>query len=74
MEPKIVRKGAMAIAGISGRGDETGKVWNEFLELDKTNPLSSKDSEEGYEIRIYSGEKGPGEVHVTFIFMAPLSP
>jgi predicted transcriptional regulator YdeE len=63
MEPKIIRKEAFWVAGISGGGDETGKAWEAFTKLNKVNPLKNKVSEEGYEVRIYSGE-GPGRVHV----------
>ena len=63
MEPKIFSKGTLLIAGVTGSGDETGKAWEAFTKLNKINPLQNKAGEEGYEIRMYSGE-GPGEVHV----------
>ena len=63
MEPKIFSKEALIIAGVTGSGDETGKVWEAFMKLDKINALKNKAGEVGYEIRTYPGE-GPGEVHV----------
>jgi len=63
MEPKIFSKEALLIAGVTGSGDETGKAWGAFTKLNKINPLQNKVGEDGYEIRMYSGE-GPGEVHV----------
>jgi predicted transcriptional regulator YdeE len=64
MKPKIIRKEAFIVAGVTGSGDETGKAWEAFMKLDKINPLKNKVGEEGYEIRMYSGGEGPGEVHV----------
>ena len=64
MEPKIISKKALLIAGVSGSGDETGKAWEAFMKLNKINPLKNQVGEEGYEIRMYPGGEGPGEVHV----------
>jgi len=64
MEPKIFSKEALLIAGVSGSGDETGKVWEAFMKLDKVSPLQNKVGEIGYEIRMYPGGVGPGEVHI----------
>ena len=63
MEPKILSKEALAIAGVSGSGNKTGEVWKKFMELNRTNPLKNKEGKEEYEIRMYPGE-GPGEVHI----------
>jgi predicted transcriptional regulator YdeE len=64
MMPKLVTREAMCIAGVSGKGDETGKAWAAFVKLDQNKPLPNKLSEDGYEIRLQSDEQGPGEVHV----------
>jgi predicted transcriptional regulator YdeE len=64
MEPKIIKKEAFIVAGVTGSGDETGKVWEAFMKLNKINPLKNQVGEEGYEIRMYPGGEGPGEVHV----------
>ena len=63
MKPKMVKKEALLIAGISGAGDETAKAWDAFRKLDELNPLKNKAGEGRYEIRMYPAE-GPGEVHV----------
>ena len=34
------------------------------MKLNKIDPLKNKVGEEGYEIRMYPGGEGPGEVHV----------
>ena len=62
MEPDIFSKEALIIAGVTGSGDETGKVWETFMKLNKVHPLENKVGETGYEMRMYQGE-GPGEVH-----------
>lgn len=64
MEPKIFSKEAFLIAGVAGSGDETAKVWRTFMKLDKINPLKNQIGEEGYEVRMYPGEEGPGKIFV----------
>jgi len=64
MEPKIIKKEAFIIAGVTGSGDETGKVWEAFMKLNKISPLKNQVGEDGYEIHMYPGGEGPGEVHV----------
>jgi len=62
MEPKIFAKETLLIAGVSGNGNETGKLWDAFSRLNRTNPLSNKASEDGYEIRFR--ENGESKCHV----------
>jgi predicted transcriptional regulator YdeE len=64
MEPKIIKKEAFLIAGVPGSGDETAKVWQTFMKLEKMNPLKNQVGEAGYEVRMYPGEEGPGKIHV----------
>ncbi|HEY95268.1 MAG TPA: GyrI-like domain-containing protein [Dehalococcoidia bacterium] len=64
MEPKIYEKEAMIIAGVSGSGDETGKVWGDYMKLEKLNPLKNTVEEVGYEVRTYPGGVGPGYIHI----------
>jgi predicted transcriptional regulator YdeE len=64
MEPKIIKKEAFLIAGVPGSGDETAKVWETFMRLEKMNPLKNQVGEVGYEVRMYHGEEGPGKIHV----------
>ncbi|UCC17263.1 MAG: GyrI-like domain-containing protein [Dehalococcoidales bacterium] len=64
MEPKLYEKEAMIIAGVSGNGDETGKVWEDYMKLEKLNPLKNTLDAAGYEVRIYPGGTGPGKVHI----------
>jgi predicted transcriptional regulator YdeE len=64
MKPKILSKEAFIVAGVTGSGDETGKVWEAFMKLNKINPVKNQVGEEGYEIRMYPDAGGPGEVHV----------
>jgi predicted transcriptional regulator YdeE len=64
MEPKIINKEAFLMAGVAGGGDETGKVWQTYMKLEKINPLKNQVGEFGYEVRMYPGEEGPGKVFV----------
>lgn len=64
MKPKIITKEAFLIAGVSGSGDETAKVWQTFMKLEKMNLLKSQVGEVGYEVRMYPGGEGLGKIHV----------
>jgi predicted transcriptional regulator YdeE len=66
VEPKIIQKEAMVIAGVAGSGDETGKCWEAFMKIQKMHPLTNQvyeDGVEGYEVRLHPTE-GMGKVHV----------
>lgn len=62
MNPRIIKKKSLRIAGVSGDGNRTGEVWNAFLTLDREQPAGDKVSESGYELRFYDG--GACTVHV----------
>ena len=64
MKPKVYTREAFLVAGVNGSGDETAKAWEAFMKLSKINPLKNQVGEEGYEIRMYRSEEGPGKVHV----------
>ena len=53
MNPKIVKKDAMIIAGTTGdvRYIKTPKIWQNFELLSKKIPLTNKICENGYEVR-----------------------
>ena len=57
VNPKIIRRGALTVAGVSGDGSKTGEVWQAFEKLIKKEPLANKLSDNGYEIRLYDGDK-----------------
>jgi predicted transcriptional regulator YdeE len=63
MDPKIVIKEPMIIAGVAGSGDETGKAWEAFMEMQKIHPLKNQAGQQGYEIRLYPAED-MGKIHV----------
>jgi predicted transcriptional regulator YdeE len=63
MKPRILKKEAFLIAGVAGSGDETGKVWEAFMKIQKLHPLKNQAGEEGYEVRLNPAE-GPGKIHV----------
>ena len=64
MEPKIYSREVLLVAGVLGSGDETGKVWEAYEKLEKVNPLKNAVENVGYEVRMYPGGVGPGEVHI----------
>ncbi len=63
MKPNIIKKEAFFMAGVPGSGDETGKVWETYMKLEKIAPLKNQVGEAGYEIRMYPNE-GPGKIFV----------
>ena len=64
MNPKIIKRDSLTIAGVSGDGDKTWDVWNAFENLNNEKPLTNKLSDNGYEIRLY--DSGSSTVHVGF--------
>lgn len=62
VNPNIIKKGKILVAGTSGEGHKTGEVWQNFEKLDREKPLSNKVSDNGYEIRLYKDDKST--VHV----------
>ena len=68
MQPKIISKDTMNIAGLTGNGSDTGAVWGEFETQFAKHPFPKAD-ENGYEIRFYDGEKPAAsgkDTHVGF--------
>ncbi len=57
LNPNIIKRGTMLIAGAHGDGNKTGEVWNAFERLCKEKPLKNALSENGYEIRVCEGDK-----------------
>lgn len=62
VNPKIIKRDNLIIAGVSGDGDQTGAVWETFGRLSNEKPLANKLADNGYEIRYYDGRTST--VHV----------
>ncbi|NLG23870.1 MAG: AraC family transcriptional regulator [Clostridiales bacterium] len=62
VHPRIIRRGALRIAGASGDGSKTGEVWQAFMALSEATPLLDRHAGDGYEVRVYDGERC--DVHV----------
>ena len=68
MQPQFISKGKLSIAGLTGDGQDTGRVWGELEGRYAANPFPRADKN-GYEIRYYNGEEAaiPGkDIHVGF--------
>jgi len=68
MQPNIIRRDKLYIAGLTGDGVKTGEAWNHFDTQYKENPFPKAD-ENGYEIRFYNGDKTAvrgQDIHVGF--------
>ena len=57
IEPKIIRKGELIIAGVSGNGAQTAELWQEYMRLEREAPLTNKKEDGGYELRLYDDEE-----------------
>ena len=57
MNPNIIKRGEIILAGTSGDGNKTGEVWEAFGKLSSEKPIANKLSDNGYEVRLYEGEK-----------------
>lgn len=55
LNPNIIKRDALIIAGTHGDGSKTGEVWEAFGKLTKEKPLKNALNENGYEIRVYDG-------------------
>ncbi len=57
MEPRIIQRPKMYIAGVSGDGSKTGDIWAAFMALQEKKKLQTALSQDGYEVRVH-GEEG----------------
>lgn len=57
VDPKLIERGSMLIAGVAGDGSRTAEIWKAFEELIKKTDLPNRLSCNGYEIRIYDKQK-----------------
>lgn len=53
MNPNMIKKEKIILAGVSGFGNETAQIWKRFMKLYKEVPLTGKISDDSYEVRIY---------------------
>ena len=53
MNPNMIKKNKIILAGVSGDGNETAEIWKRFMKLDEDYPLKNKASDDGYEVRIF---------------------
>ena len=57
LNPDIIKRDKLIIAGAFGDGDKTGDVWKAFEKLSDEKPLNNALSGNGYEIRVYDENK-----------------
>lgn len=57
MNPKIISKEKMMIAGIMGDGNQTGKLWDDFDKKAKEIEIANTIGQNGYEVRFYYDNK-----------------
>ena len=64
MNPNMIKKEKMILAGVSGAGNETAEIWKRFMELYKEAPPTDKISDDSYEVRILDSTTGKETVFV----------
>lgn len=64
MNPDMIKKEKMILAGVSGLGNETAEIWKRFMKLYEAVPLTDKISDDNYEVRIYDSATGKESVFV----------
>lgn len=64
MNPNMIKRHKMILAGVSGDGNETAQIWGRFMKLNAQNPIADKISEDGYEVRIFDSASGSEQVIV----------
>lgn len=65
LNPNIIQRKELLVAGVSGDGFQTGEVWDRFEKLHAEKPLKNRISESGHEVRLY--EDGKSTVHVGYL-------
>lgn len=64
MNPNMIKRNKIILAGVSGDGNKTAEIWKHFINLDKEYPLKNKVSDDGYEVRIFDSTMGGEKVFV----------
>lgn len=64
MNPDMIKRNRMILAGASDGGNETAEIWKRFMKLNKECPLTNKVSDDGYEVRIFDDTTGKESVFV----------
>ena len=64
MNPNMIKRNKIILAGVSGDGNKTAEIWKRFMELDDEYPLVNKISDDGYEVRIFDSTTGEEKVFV----------
>ena len=71
VHPRIIRRGELRLAAVSGDGALTGDVWKRFMDLIAQREPEGKQSDSGYEVRTY--EDAACTVHVGFLVSGAVS-
>lgn len=62
LNPNIIERKELLVAGVSGDGFQTQEVWDRFEKLCAEKPPEGRISESGHEVRLY--DNGESTVHV----------
>ncbi len=57
VEPRIIERPQLYIAGVGGDGRKTAEVWQSFMKLNEEKKLGNTISQDGYEVRIYENDE-----------------
>lgn len=57
VHPKMIKRGELLIAGLTGDGSKTRELWQEFCKLYKEIGFTNKVADNSYEVRIYNDDQ-----------------
>lgn len=57
VHPKMIKRGELLIAGVTGDGSKTRELWEEFCKLYKEIGFTNKVADNSYEVRIYNDDR-----------------
>ncbi len=64
VHPRLIRRGRLFVAGVTGDGGKTGEVWETFMRLQQSIGLPNRLSDNGYEVRVYDDGVNHCDCHV----------
>lgn len=64
MNPNMIKRDKMILAGVSGAGTETAEIWKRYMKLYEDTPLTDKLSDDSYEVRIFDSKTEKESVFV----------
>jgi len=72
MEPRILSKPGLRIAGVRADGQKIAEAWQKLMQASRDTPLTNRRESTGYEVRLYPPQ-GPVLVYAGYIIEEPVT-